>query len=44
MCIDFDGQNFAKQLTGELMDPNQWADVFKASGAKYVVFSSKVFQ
>jgi alpha-L-fucosidase len=34
-------QNFAPQFRAELFDPNQWADVFAGSGAKYVVLTSK---
>ncbi|MEO6548612.1 MAG: alpha-L-fucosidase [Ferruginibacter sp.] len=32
---------FEKQFKAELFDPRQWADVFKRSGAKYVVLTSK---
>lgn len=32
---------FEKQFKAELFDPKQWADVFKRSGAKYVVLTSK---
>ncbi|CAG2101362.1 unnamed protein product, partial [Medioppia subpectinata] len=34
-------QDFAQQFTAEFYDPNHWADVFKASGAKYVVLTTK---
>ncbi len=34
-------QNFAPQFKAELFDPDHWADVFAASGAKYVVLTSK---
>ncbi|KAI0241181.1 Alpha-L-fucosidase [Lamellibrachia satsuma] len=33
--------DFASQFTAELYDPDHWADVFKAAGAKYVVLTSK---
>ena len=33
--------DFVPDFTCELFDPAQWADVFKASGAKYVVLTSK---
>jgi alpha-L-fucosidase len=48
--IDFHNKNFGagfqypqfeKQFKAELYDPKQWADVFKRSGAKYVVLTSK---
>jgi alpha-L-fucosidase len=34
-------QDFAPQFRAELFDPDHWADVFKASGARYVVLTSK---
>jgi len=34
---DFPYEKFAERLTAELFDPNQWADLFVRSGAKYVV-------
>lgn len=34
-------QNFAPQFRAELFDPNHWSDVFTASGARYVVLTSK---
>ncbi len=34
-------QDFAGQFSAELFEPDQWADVFKRSGAKYVVLTSK---
>ncbi|KAJ8882388.1 hypothetical protein PR048_014195 [Dryococelus australis] len=37
----FTYQNWGKQFTAELYDPNTWADIFLASGAKYVVITSK---
>lgn len=39
--INFKYQDFASQFKAELFDPDQWADIFKESGAKYVVFTSK---
>lgn len=38
---DFPYERFAQQFRAELFDPGQWADVFAASGAKYVVLTSK---
>jgi alpha-L-fucosidase len=38
---DFKYQDFAGQFKAELFDPNQWADVFQRSGAKYVILTSK---
>ena len=38
---DFPYQNFAPQFKAELFDPDNWADVFARSGAKYVVLTSK---
>ncbi|HPO30096.1 MAG TPA: alpha-L-fucosidase, partial [Candidatus Hydrogenedentes bacterium] len=37
----FKYQDFAPMFKAELYDPNQWADVFARSGAKYVVCTSK---
>ncbi len=37
----YDYRNFAPAFTAELFDPDQWADVFADSGAKYVVLTSK---
>lgn len=34
-------QDFAPQFKAELFEPTAWADVFKRSGAKYVVLTSK---
>ena len=31
---NFTYQDFAAQFTAEFYDPNEWADIFKASGAK----------
>jgi alpha-L-fucosidase len=38
---DFAYQDFAPMFKAELFDPAQWADMFKRSGAKYVVLTSK---
>lgn len=37
----FQYQDFAPMFKAELFDPAQWADIFKRSGAKYVVLTSK---
>uniref|UniRef100_A0A6P7FAU7 Putative alpha-L-fucosidase n=1 Tax=Diabrotica virgifera virgifera TaxID=50390 RepID=A0A6P7FAU7_DIAVI len=33
--------NFAKDFTAEFYDPNEWAEIFANSGAKYIVLTSK---
>lgn len=38
---EFKYQDFANRFKAELFDPAQWAQVFKKSGAKYVVLTSK---
>jgi alpha-L-fucosidase len=38
---DYGYENFAPQFRAELFDPARWADVFKRSGAGYVVLTSK---
>lgn len=38
---DFRYQDFASQFKAEHFEPAQWAEVFKQSGAKYVVLTSK---
>ncbi|CAF1461497.1 unnamed protein product [Rotaria sp. Silwood1] len=38
---DWTYANFAPQFRADLYDPNEWADLFAASGAKYVVLTSK---
>ncbi len=38
---DFDYHDFAPLFKAELFDPNEWAGIFKESGAKYVVLTSK---
>jgi alpha-L-fucosidase len=37
----FDYRDFAPEFRAELFDPDQWADLFRRSGAKYVVLTSK---
>ncbi len=37
----FKYQDFASQFNAEVFDPDQWADVFARSGARYVVLTSK---
>lgn len=39
--IDFDYQEFAPMFRAELFNPDQWADIFARSGAKYIVPTSK---
>jgi len=38
---DFQYPQFEPQFKAEMFDPKQWADVFKKSGARYVVLTSK---
>ncbi|XP_066573357.1 tissue alpha-L-fucosidase isoform X2 [Amia ocellicauda] len=38
---NFSYSHFAPQFRAQFFDPEQWADVFQASGAKYVVLTSK---
>ncbi len=38
---DFQYPQFEKQFKAEMFDPQAWAEVFKKSGAKYVVLTSK---
>ncbi|GAB4343943.1 MAG: alpha-L-fucosidase [Candidatus Abyssubacteria bacterium] len=38
---DFKYQDFAPLFKAELFDPDQWADLFAKSGARYVVLTSK---
>ncbi len=38
---DFNYIDFAKRWKAELYDPEKWAEIFKKSGAKYVVMTSK---
>ena len=37
----FQYQDFAPLFKAELFEPDQWADIFKRSGAKYIVLTSK---
>lgn len=37
----FDYYEFAQLFTADLYEPDQWAELFRASGAKYVVLTSK---
>ncbi|KAK7872782.1 hypothetical protein R5R35_011907 [Gryllus longicercus] len=34
-------QDFARDFSAEFYDPDEWADIFKNSGARYVVLTSK---
>lgn len=38
---DFKYSSFVKDFKCEMFNPDQWADIFKQSGAKYVVLTSK---
>jgi alpha-L-fucosidase len=38
---DFPYSNFAPMFRAELFDPDEWADIFVRSGAKYIVPTSK---
>jgi len=38
---NFEYQDFVGQFKAELYDPNQWAELFARSGARYVVLTSK---
>ncbi|KAK3612042.1 hypothetical protein CHS0354_021724 [Potamilus streckersoni] len=38
---DFTYADFASMFSAEFYNPDQWADLFNASGARYVVFNSK---
>ena len=38
---DFTYQDFASMFTTEFYNPEEWADIFKASGAKYTIFVTK---
>src|SRR3954465_11779130 len=39
--VDFQYPQFESQFKAEMFNPQQWADVFKKSGARYVVLTSK---
>ena len=38
---DFGYEDFREKFTCDMFEPNQWADIFKKSGAKYVVLTAK---
>ena len=38
---EFTYQDFAPMFKAELFDPDQWADLFARSGARYVILTSK---
>jgi alpha-L-fucosidase len=38
---NFQYQQFESQFKAEMFDPKKWADIFKRSGARYVVLTSK---
>jgi len=38
---NFTYQDFARDFTAEFFNATEWAELFKASGAKYVVLTSK---
>ena len=38
---DFTYADFASMFTAEFYNPDEWADIFEASGAQYVVLTSK---
>jgi alpha-L-fucosidase len=38
---NFRYQDFAPMFKAELFDPDKWAEIFKESGAKYIVLTSK---
>jgi len=38
---DFTYADFAPQFTAEFYQPDEWASIFKASGAKYIVLTTK---
>ena len=39
--VDFEYPDFRKNFTCELFNPEEWTDIIKRSGAKYVVLTSK---
>ncbi|XP_069692539.1 alpha-L-fucosidase-like [Periplaneta americana] len=38
---DFTYQDFARDFSAEFFNPEDWADIFQSSGAKYVILTSK---
>lgn len=38
---DFKYQDFAAQFKAEMFDPDEWSEIFKEAGAKYVILTSK---
>jgi alpha-L-fucosidase len=38
---NFNYQDFVKDFKAEMFDPDQWAEIFKDAGARYVVLTSK---
>jgi len=38
---DFEFQDFAPMFKAELWEPDEWADLIKKAGAKYIVFTTK---
>lgn len=38
---DFTYRNFAPLFKAELFDANEWADIFKRAGARYIILVSK---
>ncbi|KAJ9592721.1 hypothetical protein L9F63_015601 [Diploptera punctata] len=38
---DFTYQDFARDFTAEFFDPEEWAEIFQNSGAKYIVLTTK---
>lgn len=38
---NFSYQDFAKDFTAEFFNATQWSEIFQASGAKYVILTSK---
>lgn len=41
MAKDFSYDQFGAMFKAELWDPDKWAELFKRSGAKFVLFMSK---
>ena len=38
---NFTYQDFGPQFTAEFYNPDEWAELFEASGARYIVLTSK---